>query len=375
MRSFLLLASLIMAAVTAAASGAEAGSATAPKAQYQFESITIPPARADEPKRPAVSAALAETYLRDGALAWKGSKNCISCHTTGLYLSTRPALAPYLGAPMAEMREFFVSELKEFQEMSAQAIQQRTKPAQVIYLAAGLAEWDAHLTRRLSPETGEALKLMLSLQQTNGSWAALDCWPPYESDAYHLATMAAMAVGTAPGWLAEKHSAQEAAGLARLKEYLRTTPPLHDYSRVLLLWASTRLPGLLTPAQQKDLLGMVSRRQQPDGGWSIRSFAAPEAWGGGNRAAKLRAEPDFDRPPSDGHQTGLALIVLRDAGIGVDDPRIQRGVKWLKENQRESGRWWTRSLNTDTFHFLTYSGTAFPLLALAKCGELTAAKE
>jgi squalene-hopene/tetraprenyl-beta-curcumene cyclase len=87
-------------------------------------------------------------------------------------------------------------------------------------------------------------------------------------------------------------------------------------------------------------------------------------------AEKLRAEAEFKDPPSDGHQTGLAILVLREAGVPSTDPRIQRGVKWLKENQRASGRWWTRSLNTDAFHYISYSGTAFPLLALARCGEL-----
>ena len=42
----------------------------------------------------------------------------------------------------------------------------------------------------------------------------------------------------------------------------------------------------------------------------------------------------------------------------------------MKQNQRESGRWWTRSLNNDSSHFITYSGTAYPLLALGLCGEL-----
>ena len=54
----------------------------------------------------------------------------------------------------------------------------------------------------------------------------------------------------------------------------------------------------------------------------------------------------------------------------ADEPRLKRAVDWLKKNQRDSGRWWTRSLNTDTFHFITYSGTAYALLALEKCGEL-----
>jgi hypothetical protein len=35
-----------------------------------------------------------------------------------------------------------------------------------------------------------------------------------------------------------------------------------------------------------------------------------------------------------------------------------------------TGRWWTRSLNTDTHHYITYSGTAYPLLALALCHAL-----
>ena len=98
--------------------------------------------------------------------------------------------------------------------------------------------------------------------------------------------------------------------------------------------------------------------------------ASAKKWGGGNRAEKLRAEPEFKDPPSDGHQTGLAVMVLRDAGVPANDERIQRAVKWLKSNQRESGRWWTRSLNTDTYHFITYSGTFYPLLALQKCNEL-----
>jgi squalene-hopene/tetraprenyl-beta-curcumene cyclase len=42
----------------------------------------------------------------------------------------------------------------------------------------------------------------------------------------------------------------------------------------------------------------------------------------------------------------------------------------LKSNQRESGRWWTKSLNTNQYHFITYSGTAFPIWALAVCDEL-----
>jgi squalene-hopene/tetraprenyl-beta-curcumene cyclase len=68
--------------------------------------------------------------------------------------------------------------------------------------------------------------------------------------------------------------------------------------------------------------------------------------------------------------TGLAIIALRKSGLPATDPRIQRGVRWLLTNQRASGRWWTRSLNRDGWQFITYSGTLYPLLALAMCNAL-----
>ena len=54
----------------------------------------------------------------------------------------------------------------------------------------------------------------------------------------------------------------------------------------------------------------------------------------------------------------------------ANDPRIRKGVAWLKANQRESGRWFTRSANRDSKHFISHAGTAFAMMALAECGEL-----
>ena len=68
--------------------------------------------------------------------------------------------------------------------------------------------------------------------------------------------------------------------------------------------------------------------------------------------------------------TGLSVLVLRETGILTDDPRLRKAVRWLVSNQRQSGRWWTRSLNTDEYHYITYSGTCYPLLALAHCNAL-----
>jgi len=341
-----------------------------PRPQYEADGINVPAARAHEVKRSEVSVRLAAEYLEQGTLAWNAKRNCVTCHTNGTYMVVRPALTPQLGRPNDEVREFFVKVLKQKLATDRDKLLESTVPGQVIYVAAGLAEWDAHVSQQLSPETDQALRLMFDIQLDSGTWGALACWPPYESDAYHEATVAAMAAATAPGWLANLKDEKTLAAVGRLKKYLQTEEPPHDYGRSLVLWAATRMPELIRSEQKQELIEMLWKHQRPDGGWSIRTFAAPEAWGSGRRAKKLRSEPEFRSSPSDGHQTGLAIIVLREAGVDAKDPRIRRGVEWLLANQRESGRWWTRSLNTDTYHFITYSGTAFPLRALALCNAL-----
>lgn len=367
-RVMFVMSFVVMAASVMSARSEEKKEDTPP--QYQFEQISISPASADEPRLERISVRKALDYLDHGALAWNGSRKCVTCHTNGTYMLVRPSLAVRAGLPNDEMRKHFVTSLEQFSQKKPEEQQESVAPAQSIYMAAGLAEWDAHITKKLSPETERALALMFNLQRDSGTWGSLDCWPPYESSAFHLATVAAMAVGTAPGWLASLTDENLKIRVEQLKSYLRSETPKQDYDRTLLLWAAARLPGLLDDDVRQRQVEMVLKKQRPDGGWSIRSFGEPEQWGRGNRAEKLRAEPELADPPSDGHQTGLALIVLRESGIPASDARIQRGVNWLLTNQRVSGRWWTRSLNTEKWHFITYSGTAFPLLALSLCDAL-----
>jgi squalene-hopene/tetraprenyl-beta-curcumene cyclase len=154
-------------------------------------------------------------------------------------------------------------------------------------------------------------------------------------------------------------------GSDRLRKYLKETPPPYDYHRILLLWADCRWPGLLRSEDRSKTIDLIRARQRKDGGWSLRTLGAWDS-----RRKRLDAEPDRADPPSDGHATGLAIVVLREAGVPAADPHIRRGLAWLTSNQRESGRWWTRSLNNDKYGFITYSGTCYPLLALHACGEI-----
>lgn len=352
------------------------------KYQYKTEQIQVPEASASEPLRKEFSLELADRYLEQGTAAWSIQRKCVSCHTNGMYLISRPELTAELGPPANEKRDFFITELSKLKGQDRQRLLSGIRPTQIAYVAAGLAKWDQYVSRKLSPETDEALRFMLSVQSADGSWGNADCWPPFESSSYQGATVAAQAIAAAPGWRKALQDQELQSGIQRLLDYLKKMEPPHDYGRLLLLWTAADYPELLTPEKKLALIKMVRKHQLPDGGWSLRTFAAPVAWGKGNRAEKLQSEPEYDAATkgwknleSDGHQTGLVILVLRENGVPADDPQIQKGIKWLLTHQRASGRWWTRSLNTDRWHFITYSGTFYPLLALKKCGVLPALKQ
>jgi hypothetical protein len=133
------------------------------KPQYQSAGRTVPAARADEPKLEKFSLARALEHLDDGAIAWSQSRKCVSCHTNGSYMVIRPALTAKFGKPADEMRAFFEKTLQDQLATDRAKLKESTRPAQVIYVAAGLAEWDAHVTRQLSPETKQALALMFEI--------------------------------------------------------------------------------------------------------------------------------------------------------------------------------------------------------------------
>ena len=339
--------------------------------QYHHKDVTYLRPSAAEHTIP-LSPKLALEYMEQGAEAWTSEWKCVACHTNGSYMVVRPLLTPQLGRPQKALRDFFVTTLREKLTSDASDRIGDRDSTQEVYLAAGLAIWDAHVTHGLSPETSQALDLMFSVQRSDGDWTISDDNnPPLESSRFQLATVAARAVGNAPGWLARQRGTTIEAKIKLLEDYLRSSRKMQgDYDRTDLLWAATELPGLLDASRMQQLVEMIFQHQKSDGGWSIREFARPEEWGKGNRAEKLRAEVEVSNPSSDGHMTGLAIIALRKAGVPASDRRIQRGVAWLLANQRSSGRWWTRSLNRDGWQFITYSGTVYPLLALALCNAL-----
>jgi squalene-hopene/tetraprenyl-beta-curcumene cyclase len=307
---------------------------------------------AQEPLAGKLSLARSAEFLDAVSLHWTRARKCGTCHTNLPYLMARPALKEIRSPAADEIRRFFETRVAGWE-----AAKQK-QDTEVVATAATLAIHDAQTTGKLHPLTRQALDRMWTLQKANGAWNWAKCgWPPFEHDDYYGAVFAAVGVGHAPEGYAAGESAR--AGLAKLREYFQKTsaPTLHH--KTWLLWASVRLEGLLSREMREELIRELLALEKADGGWSLPSLGDWKAHDDDHRI-----DPNA---PSDGYGTGFVVYVLRQAGLAAEHPALRKGVAWLGANQRESGRWFTRSLNNDKTHFIANAGTAFAVLALKAC--------
>lgn len=307
----------------------------------------------DEPRAAQASVARGASFLDQVALDWTRQRKCGACHTNYAYLMARPSVAGGNPQPAAEVRGFFENRVAHWDDADKKA-----KPlwdTEVVATAATLALHDAATTGTLHPLTKQSLDRMWTLQRENGTWDWLKCdWPPYEHDDDYGACFAAVGVAYAPGGYKDAPETRE--GLARLTKYLRENPAPSLHHQAMRLWAATKLDGILTADQRTATIRDLNALQRPDGGWNLPSLGAD--WKRRDGSANDKAAP------SDGFATGFVVYVLRQAGVPVADTALQRGRDWLQANQRESGRWFTRSLSNDKAHYITHAGTAFALMAL-----------
>jgi squalene-hopene/tetraprenyl-beta-curcumene cyclase len=305
---------------------------------------------ADEPLAETFSLERGASFLDATSLAWQKQRDCMTCHTNYLYLLARPQLGPDTAAHR------IVRAYAENLVTSRWPDKGPRWDAEVVMTAMVLAYNDRLTTGKLHPTTRTALDRMWTIQREDGGVTWINCgWPPFELDDEFGATMMALAVSAAPKGYAETPAAQ--AGINKLRGYFTpdTLPTLHH--RAMLLWADTLRPGWLTAEPRAKVLEEILALQHADGGWSIASLGD---W------QRADGSPQ-DTTSGDGYATGLAIVLARGAGLPPDDARLAHGIAWLKSHQRQSGRWFTRSLHKDSKHYLAHAGTSLALMAIAAC--------
>ncbi len=303
---------------------------------------------------------------------------CMSCHTTLPYAIARPALRGPLGE-----REPSAAEAKIFGNLLTRARNWRdiepwypdqtrgipktseSRAIESVMNALVITRRDAS-TGQLSEDARTALGVMWKLQMktgpNSGAWTWLNFnYEPWESpnSPYIGASLAALAVGAAPGAYAAAPEIQE--NLKSLRGYFnREHGKVSLHNQLMGIWASARIPDLLTGQQRQSTIDATFALQQSDGGWSTSSLGSYK---------RVDDTPNDTR--SDGYATALATLALQEAGVAATDPHVVKGLDWLRRNQdRATGRWTATSLNkqrdpeSDTGKFMSDAATAYAVLAL-----------
>src|SRR3954452_8225415 len=348
--------------------------------------------------RPRAEADPSATWNRKGAAAyldqratwwttWPNAQRdhgtfCVSCHTALPYALARPSLRQPLGesapapgeaALLANItkRVTMWRDVEPFYPDQTRGVPKtsESRATEAILNAVILTRRDAGGS--LSDEGRRALDNVWALQMKTGEQTGAWTWlqlhkEPWEGDSspFHGATLAAIAIHSAPG------------GYAALPELADRVKALHEYlrknnekqpllSRAMLLWASASSAAMLSRDEQSAIVDALLRAQQADGGWSTALLGS---W--------KRADGTALDTRSDAYATGLVSLALESITDARAHAAVARALAWLGAHQDPAtGAWLAVSLNkqrdpaSDAGRFMSDAATAYAVLALTKAQE------
>jgi squalene-hopene/tetraprenyl-beta-curcumene cyclase len=346
---------------------------------------------ADRRSGPASSAgdwspAAAADYL-DGRLGWwlewptaarDHGTSCVSCHTALPYALARASLRRELAEaelPAVEQRmlDGVVTRVRLWRDVEPFYPDQtrgipktsESRGTEAVLNALVLATRDAEtgaLTRDAITAFDHLWALQMKTGDLEGAWPWLDFglqpWEAPESPLFG-ASLAAIAIGSAPGDYAQSTGIQP--DLELLRQYLREGAATGSlFGRMMVLWASSALPDVLSPSQREAIIADVFAAQGEDGGWSLGALAP---WG--------RVDGSTLPETSDGYATALAVLALQKAGVVPETDGLRIGRDWLVAHQNTTtGAWPASSVNrerdpdSDRGRFMSDAATAYATLAL-----------
>jgi squalene-hopene/tetraprenyl-beta-curcumene cyclase len=325
----------------------------------------------------------AARYLDERQQVWFGHAKCVSCHSGLPYALSRAALRKVVGSKtpgepetklLAQIRRRVENwknlDTKEFGLYydSSDEKKKQSWGTEAVFNTAILAFADRYEGRSTpSAATKQALSNLWQTQvqagENKGTWDWLDFneapWGNKEAR-YFGAALAAVAVGTAPGYYTPGADADTEAKVALLRGYLHDGLRKQNlHNRAWGLWAATQVDGILSKAEQKKVIDQLFDKQQDGGGWSLPTLGT---W--------VRSDRTAQETSSDGYATGLVLHVLQTAGMRRNHGKVAKGLDWLKQNQAAAGAWRTVSVvkkrdpATHSGKFMSDATTAFAVLAL-----------
>lgn len=333
------------------------------------------------------SASAAAQYLDQRAAWWeswpKSQRDhqtvCVSCHTMVPYALARPKLRSVLSeeavpAPERSMLEYLKKRVALWQEVQPYYLDAKAGPGKSRESRATEAVLNAFLLAsndserpHLDPLTRTAFDNAWALQLKSGEHAGAWDWQNFhlspwegEESQYQGATFMALALGWAPDHYRKNGTIH--ANVQMLRSYLRreyAAQPL--LNRIVVLWASGKLPGLLSKQERRELIRAVLQQQREDGGWCLATLGN---W--------TRLDHTLQETGSDGYATGLVTLALKQAGLSrQSNEQWKRGLAWLERNQnKDDGSWRAGSLNkkrdpaSDVGRFMTDAATGYAVLAL-----------
>src|SRR5881296_1676870 len=168
----------------------------------------------------------------------QGKAACVSCHTTLPYVLARPALrrAMHVSRPTPQELRVLEDVTRRVETYDAHQLyydsderkKTESRGTEAVLNALILARADAeHHRRDASEPTRKALRHLWETQRSDGAWDWLDFGlEPFESvdAAYYGATLAALAVGTAPAFAAGR-TTEATVGIDKLRVYLKEKYP------------------------------------------------------------------------------------------------------------------------------------------------------
>jgi squalene-hopene/tetraprenyl-beta-curcumene cyclase len=279
---------------------------------------------------------------------------CVSCHTGLPYLLARPVLR----------RALRQSQPTAYEQRLLEGVQAQSE-AKVVLSALVFALQEAD-NKTLSMEAERALDRLWSSQIRDGKDRGAWEWPDFQRDPwatadspFYGAALAALAVGTAPaGYQLRPQIGQQLNAMAEYLQREAPTQPLHN--RLTLLWAASKLPAALPAEGQHRIIDEILQKQQPDGGWTMKSL--------GPWQRRTEAPPDEG---SNAYATAYVAFIMQQAGVGTSDVRLTRALEWLQAHQdRQFGFWAAVSMNkryepdSMQIRFTQDAATAFAVLAL-----------